>query len=53
MEVRGYEHYDPVSFSDGFSHLPLHDIASIDDVNGKLDLFNDLVCSTLDAHIPI
>lgn len=53
IEVRSYKHYDSVSFSDDLSHLLLHNIASIDDVNEKLNHFNDLFCSSLDVNAPI
>ena len=47
------QNYDPVCFSAELLELPFFEVCFTDDVNVKLDLFNQLFLNTLNKHAPI
>ena len=53
LNTRSYKNYDPVYFSAELLELPFLEVYFTDDVNVKLDLFNQLFLNTLNKHAPI
>ncbi len=53
LNTRSYKNYDPVCFSAELLELPFFEVYFTDDVNVKLDLFNQLFLNTLNKHAPI
>ena len=52
-DVRSFKNYYPERFKAELSELPLCEIYGINDVNEKIDYFNQLFINTLDKHAPI
>ena len=52
-DVRSYKNYDSEIFKTELSGLPFREIYRINDVNEKIDFFNQLFTNTLDKHAPI
>ncbi len=53
LNTRSYKNYDPVCFSAELLELPFFEIYFTDDMNVKLDLFNQLFLNMLSKHAPI
>ena len=52
-DVRSFKNYNSESFKAELSQLPFHETYRINDVNEKIDHFNQLFINTLDKHAPI
>jgi hypothetical protein len=52
-DVRSFKNYNSESFKAELSELPFHETYRINDVNEKIDHFNQLFINTLDKHAPI
>ena len=52
-DVRSYKNYNPERFKAELSELPFCEIYGINDVNEKIDYFNQFFINTLDKHAPI
>ena len=53
IHARSLKHYDPNQFVLDLSRLPFDMIFSVEDVEDKLHLFNQLFISTLNNHAPV
>jgi hypothetical protein len=52
-DVRSFKNYNFKSFKAELSQLPFHETHRINDVNEKIDHFNQLFINTPDKHAPI
>ena len=52
-DVRRYKNYDSGTFKTELSQLPFHEICRINDVNDKIEFFNQLFINTLDKQAPV
>ncbi|CAB4043286.1 Hypothetical predicted protein, partial [Paramuricea clavata] len=52
-DVRSFKNYNSESFKAELSQLPFNETYRINDVNEKIDHFNQLFINTLDKHAPI
>ena len=53
ITTRSYKHYNSVEFIYDLLQVPWYENALLDDVNDKLDHFDDNFCCILDRHAPV